>query len=183
MSKKHIEKMRNSISDFGGNGVNEIRLEDFNVYTLFLDRLDLDTHLVIQSGAIAWYGYQYQRAITDVGYVEKDYNRWKTQKLAEAEAQLMAKDQKSPTIEQKSNRFYANCDEERKRTGEDPDMKWREKIQEAEETARLWKFWLDGFSTKNYLMKQYSGIRDKELNAVSVIKEKPTRPHGSMGRL
>lgn len=177
--------MRKAVSDFGGHGVADIRLEDYNEDTLFLDRLDLDTHVVMHSGAIAYYGYQYKRADDDVKTVKEDYNRWKTRKLSEAEAQWSASHEgKQPTIDQKLNRFYANCDEEKRTTGIDSDMKWRERIEEAEEIARLCKFWLDGFSAKNYLMKLFAELRSGEEKAITVIKQKPTTPsHRSIERI
>jgi hypothetical protein len=185
MKKEDRDKMAKVVESFGGHGVSDIRLEDYNEDTLFLDRLDLDTHVVIHSPAISYYGYQYQRAVDNVKSVKEDYNRWKTRKLAEAEAQIIATTDKQPTLDQKANRFYANCEEEKRTTKVDPDMKWRGMIEEAEETARLCKFWLDGFTNKNYLLKLFSDMRSGEDKSVSVIKEKQTKPltRGGMQRI
>ena len=114
MDAQLFENLDKAITKFSQIMPSGIDLSDPDPRILCMDLLDLDTHLNVQSGAIAFYGYQLNRADAELRNAKDAYDKWMKIKKLEAEAQLLGSnpdDKFKPSEAKKEARVYVNSRE------------------------------------------------------------------------
>jgi len=182
MDAKFFENLDTSIEKFKEIEVSGINLYDPDPRILYLDQLDLNTHVVMQSSAVAFYGYRLNRAESELKACKDDYDKWMKIKMLEAEAQLLGSNpdgkEYKPSKDKKEARVYVNSRQKAKETedGVDEAEEWVEKIRILEEYRDKIKFWYDGFTAKNFLINTYINRQTAEFSSVESVKSKNLTP-------
>jgi len=188
MDAKFFENLDKSIEEIKNTDVSGINLNDPDKRLLYLDQLDINTHVIIHSPAIAFFGYKLGRAEAELRACKEDYEKWMKIKKLEAEAQLLGSDAESgykPSESKKEARVYVNARQKAKETGEeDESEEWVAKIRILEEYRDKIKFWYDGFTAKNFLINTYINRQNAEFSSIDNVKDKTPveRPLSNMKR-
>lgn len=187
MDPKLFESLDKAIEKFNDIDVSGINLYDPDPRILYLDQLDLNTHVIIHASAISFYGYQLNRAEAELRACKEDYDKWMKIKKLEAEAQLLGSNPENeykPSEAKKEARVYVNSKQKAKETnGTDEAQEWVDKIRILEEYRDKIKFWYDGFMAKNFLINTYINRQNNEMTAVETVKSTPVeRPLSGMKR-
>ena len=184
MNQELHKSLRNAIDKVKEIDVSGIDLDAPEPEILNVDQLDLDTHIIMQPSAIAYYGFLLSEAERELRELKGEYDRWLKTKMLEAGAQLKGSgvDEYKPTKDDKEGRVIINCKQEAKISGEDELLTWESRISELEKYRNVIKFWLDGFNTKNYLLKLYADRCGIERSSITSIKTPVEQPLSSMNK-
>lgn len=176
MDAKFFENLDKSIEEIKDTDVSGINLNDPDKRLLFLDQLDINTHVIIQSPAVAFFGYKLDRAEAELKACKEDYEKWMKIKKLEAEAQLLGSSADSgykPSEAKKEARVYVNARQKAKETGEeDESEEWVAKIRLLEEYRDKIRFWFNGFTAKNFLINTFINRQNSEFSSVDKVREK-----------
>lgn len=177
MDANLFENLDKAIKKFDEIDVSGINLVNPDPRLLFLDQLDLNTQVIIQSPAMAFYGYKLNRAESELKACKEDFDKWMKIKKLEAEAQLLGSNPEKeykPSEAKKEARVYVNSRQKAKETnGIDETEEWQDKIRILEEYRDKIKFWYDGFNTKNFFINGYITRQNQEDCSVETIKQTP----------
>lgn len=188
MDAKFFENLDRAIEEVKDTDVSGINLHDPDKRLLFLDQLDVNTHVIIQAPAIAFFGYKLSRAEAELKACKEDYEKWMKIKKLEAEAQLLGNDADNgykPSEAKKEARVYVNARQKAKETGkEDESEEWVAKIRILEEYRDKIKFWHDGFTAKNFLINTFINRQNAEFSSVENTRSQTPveRPLSNMKR-
>lgn len=175
MDVKLFENLSCGIEKMGDLDISGVKLECPDPKTLVFDQDDFETHVLIQSPAVSFYGWHLARAEAHIKQLKEDYDKWFKIKKLEAAAQLMGSDPEAykPSEAAKEARVFINCRESAKNNpnGIDEDQNWKDRIRLAEEYRDAIKCWFDGFNSKNFLIKVYAGILEADGRGVSRISD------------
>jgi len=175
MNNELLQKMKNSMERIKETDVSGIKLEDFDERILFVDQLDIDTHLIIQAPALGYYNFLLSDAESELRSLKDSYDRWFKCKMSEASAQLMGSDPDAykPTESDKKARVYINCKQEAIASqGKNEIDDWETRIREMEKYRDFLKYWCDTLTTKNFTLSHYINRQNIENGTRDSVKAK-----------
>ena len=154
------ENIKDSLDKIGSIDIFGIKLEQADPSLLDISRLTQDIHSIVQAPGLAYYGRQMRLAKRTVEHLERDFERWKSRKLAEALAALLATSSPyKPTKDDCVARMMAD---------HGPEITdWDDKITKANDDADALESWYDAWKQRSYMLKQNAGWEKDELIASS----------------
>lgn len=164
-----FENVKSTIDGMGQVELSGIKLESAGASLLDPSSLDLDSHVAMQSSAIAYYGAMKKEAARRLVKVKRDFDRWEKKKYSIAKAAVLMGLEKSykPTVDDIKSRFVTDNERELE--------EWDAKIDQAQEEFDTLESWYEGWRQKSFSLKDHVSIdEDERWNSKdSVVGEPP----------
>lgn len=149
-----VENISDSCDQLGEVDLGGIKLESASPMLLNPSVGDIDEHVSMQPGAIAYYGALLKEAKRAVASYKRSYERWERKKYAESKVAANASSTNKCTVDDIKARFIVD--------NEDEIEKWESTLDRLTAEADTLDVWYEAWRQKSFAIAQHVNVTEDE---------------------